>query len=191
MNNHRNLVSFVRAAARSAVASLFALTLLFAASAEAADDAAVRAKAPAAVTNQDHSGWSLNATPVLIFPDDGYGWGGGADPELKQTWDLGWARLSAGGRIGAYYAKSQFGVTVMPTVRFMVPVGKFEPYVSAGTGYGWLPESDHANFATMGRTGFVYRFSKKFAIGVELTVQQLDGSNFRFPSVGSMMAFDL
>jgi hypothetical protein len=128
---------------------------------------------------------------VLILPEDGYGWGGGADPELKQTWDLGWGRLSAGGRLGAYYAKNQFGATLMPTVRLTVPVGSLEPYVSAGMGYGWLPKSGHASFATMARVGFVYRFSKKVAIGVETTVQQVHGSNFGFPSVGSMMAFDL
>jgi hypothetical protein len=72
-----------------------------------------------------------------------------------------------------------------------VPVGAFEPYVSAGIGYGWLPKIGHADFATMARAGFVYRFSKRFAIGIEGTLQEIRGSDYRFSSIGSMMAFDL
>lgn len=61
---------------------------------------------------EDYSGWSLNFTPVLIAPKADYGWGGGADPELKYTIDRGGARLSAGLRIGVYYAKDSFGSRV-------------------------------------------------------------------------------
>ncbi len=43
----------------------------------------------------------------------------------------------------------------------------------------------------MARLGTVVRFSKKFAIGIEGTWQEIRDSDFRFPSVGSMVAFDL
>jgi hypothetical protein len=99
--------------------------------------------------------------------------------------------LSAGGRVGSYYAKNLFGVTVMPTLRIMVPVGPLEPYAAFGLGYGWLPRTGYSDFATMSRLGIVYRFSKRFAIGLEGTVQRIDGSRFRFPSLGSMVSFDL
>lgn len=145
----------------------------------------------AAAADEDHSGWSLNLTPVLIFPKDEYRLGGGADPELKYTLDMGKARLSAGARIGAYYAKNLFGVTAMPTLRMMVPVGDLEPYVAFGMGYGWLPKPSHADIATMARLGLVYRFSAKFALGVEGTVQEIHASKWRFPSIGSMVSFDL
>jgi hypothetical protein len=193
MNNHSSLVSFANAS-KSAFGSMLALALLVSPRVEAAEDplAAVHAPAPGAgAAAQDHAGWSFNATPVLVVPKDGYRWGGGADPELKYTLDLGWARLSGGGRVGAYYAKNQFGVSLMPTVRLMVPVGAVEPYVSAGVGYGWLPKAGHADLTTMARAGFLYRFSKSFAIGLEGTLQELRGSDFRFLSIGSMMAFDL
>jgi hypothetical protein len=147
--------------------------------------------APRVASAEDHSGWSFNMTPVLLLPSDQYRFGGGTDPELKYTLDLGGARLSAGGRVGGYYARNQFGVSVMPTLRLMVPLGAVEPYLSVGMGYGWLPRTDHADLVTMGRVGFLYRFSKNFALGLEATVQNLDGSDFRFPSFGSMMAFDL
>lgn len=138
-----------------------------------------------------HAGWSLNLTPVLLLPDGNHRLGGGADPEIKYTVDLGRARLSAGARIGAYYAKNLFGMTLMPTLRLMMPVGPVEPYVSFGLGYGWLPKPDHAAIATMSRLGIVFRFSESFALGVEGTVQQIEGSAFRFPSFGSMASFDL
>jgi hypothetical protein len=136
-------------------------------------------------------GWSLNLTPVLLLPEGNYRLGGGADPEIKYTVDLGRARLSAGARIGAYYAKNLFGMTLMPTLRLTMPVGPVEPYVSFGMGYGWLPKSDHAAIATMSRLGIVFRFSESFALGIEGTVQQIEGSAFRFPSFGSMASFDL
>jgi hypothetical protein len=189
MNNQNIVISSGRAR-RSAFASMLALALLSPRLAAAQDQLAVQAAAKAAPV-ENHSGWSFNATPVLILPEDGYGWGGGADPELKYTLDLGLARLSVGGRVGGYYATDRFGVSVMPTVRVMVPVGAVEPYLSAGAGYGWLPKTGDAGVMTMVRAGFVYRFSKSFAIGLEGTLQQLGQSSFRFPSIGSMMAFDL
>ena len=145
----------------------------------------------AAAALENKSGWSINFTPAVFFPGDGYRFGGGADPELKYTLDLGGARLSAGGRVGGYYAKNVFGVTVMPTLRLMVPVGPVEPYVAFGMGYGWLPDTGHADFATMSRLGVVVRFSERFAIGLEGTLQKLDHSDFRFPSLGSMVSIDL
>jgi hypothetical protein len=145
----------------------------------------------AAAADEDQSAWSINFTPVLIFPKGEYGWGGGADPELKYTLDLGKARLSAGARVGAYYAKNLFGLTAMPTMRMMVPVGDLEPYVAFGMGYGWLPKPQHSDVATMARLGLVYRFSAKFALGLEGTVQQIHASTWRFPSLGSMVSFGL
>jgi hypothetical protein len=194
MNKPSTLVSFA-GVRRSAFGSMLALTLLISTRVEAAEEGVgvVRTVSPRAVTEarSDRSGWSFNATPVLVLPKNGYRWGGGADPELKYTLDLRWTRLSAGGRVGAYYAKNQFGVSLMPTVRVMVPLGAIEPYVSAGAGYGWLPDTDHADLTTMARAGFVYRFSKKVAVGIEGTHQELRRSDYRFFSVGSMMAFDL
>jgi hypothetical protein len=166
------------------------LALLLSPPVGAAEEPAVQAAA-AGEAPKDHLGWSINTTPVLILPEDGFGWGGGADPELKYTLALGPARVSVGGRVGFYYAKDQFGVSAMPTLRLMVPVGALEPYVAGGLGYGWLTKSGHKDFISMTRAGFLYRFSRSFAVGLEGTAQQLDDSNFRFFSVGSMMAFDL
>jgi hypothetical protein len=184
------------------LAPVFALALLLGVNSSARAQAQAQAPAqaqalPAHVQTQsslqaaNHSGWSLNFTPVLIFANDKYRFGGGADPELKYTLDFGGARLSAGGRVGSYYAKNLFGITVMPTLRLTVPVGPVEPYAAVGMGYGWLPKLGHEDFATMSRLGIVFRFSKRFAIGLEGTVQKIDGSAYRFPSFGSMMSFDL
>jgi hypothetical protein len=139
----------------------------------------------------EEPGWSLNFTPVLLLPRDDYRVGGGTDPELKYSRDLGVVRWSAGGRVGAYYAKNLFGVTVMPTLRVMLPLGAVDPYLAGGVGYGWLPETERDGLATMARTGTVFHFSDSFSIGVEATLQQLHGSKFGFPSFGSMMSIDL
>jgi hypothetical protein len=176
MKNFRTFDSIANAARRALCGPMLALAVLL---------------LPGLAAAQNKSGWSINFTPVVLFPKDEYRFGGGADPELKYTLDLGGARLSAGGRVGTYYAKNLFGVTVMPTLRLMVPVGPVEPYVAFGMGYGWLPRNGYADFAMMSRLGVVFRFSKSFAIGLEGTVQKLDGSNFRFPSFGSMLSLDL
>jgi hypothetical protein len=145
----------------------------------------------AAAAGENRAGWSINLTPVLILPSGDDRFGGGLDPEVQYTVDLGEVRLGAGGRVGAYYAKNLFGVTVMPTLRLTVPIGRFEPYAAIGLGYGWLPDTGQDGLATMGRLGFVYRFSERFVIGLEGTTQRLEGSRYRFPSVGSMMSFHL
>jgi hypothetical protein len=182
----------------STLASAFVFAaLLFPGIAAAADDPAVddgaASAASDATANDDdyRSPWSINFTPVLILPKDEYRWGGGADPELKYTFDLGGAYLSAGGRVGAYYAKNLFGTMAMPTLRVMVPIGPVEPYVSLGAGYGWLPKVEHEDIAAMARLGTVVRFSKKLAIGIEGTLQGIHDSDFLFPSFGSMVSFDL
>jgi len=136
------------------------------------------------------SAWSFNFTPVLMMPEGDYRLGGGVDPELKYTLDRGGVRLSAGLRVGGYYAKNLFGITTMPTIRLTVPVGPVEPYVSFGIGYGWLPESEQSGIATMSRIGVVFRFSEKFALGVEGTVQRIERSDFAFPSFGSALSFN-
>jgi hypothetical protein len=135
-------------------------------------------------------GWTIGFTPVLLPKENGR-FGGGADPELQYTVDLGGARLSAGGRVGVYYAKSLFGVTAMPTLRLTVPVGPLEPYASFGMGWGWLPTEHHDDVATMSRLGIVYRINKGLAIGLEGTIQKIEDSRFRFPSFGSAISFDL
>ena len=140
--------------------------------------------------SEDHSRWSMNFTPVLLMPDGDYRFGGGVDPELKYTLDRGGVRLSAGARVGGYYAKNLFGITAMPTIRLAVPVGPVEPYVSFGMGYGWLTEIKHSDIATMSRIGVVFRFSESFALGVEGTIQKIERSEFRFPSFGSAVAIN-
>lgn len=136
------------------------------------------------------SGWSLNLTPILLFAHGEYRFGGGADPELKYTADLGQLRLSAGARVGACYAKNLLGLTAMPTLRVAMPTGDLEPYVAFGMGYGWLPRIEHSDMASMSRIGFQYHFSQSFALGLEGTFQKIDDSKFSFPSVGSMASFD-
>lgn len=183
MNNHSTSVSITteikRALAAAMTTAVLALPAVAAAEEETQEDA-----------YHYSSGWSLNLTPVLIFGHGSYRFGGGADPELKYTADLGQVRLSAGARVGAYYAKNLFGLTAMPTLRVAMPTGDLEPYVAFGMGYGWLPRIEHSDMASMSRVGFVYHFSQSFALGLEGTLQKIDGSNFSFPSVGSMASFD-
>lgn len=143
-----------------------------------------------AAADQDRSGWSLNFTPVLVAPKGGYHLGGGVDPEVKYTVDRGGARISAGLRVGGYYAKDLVGIMGMPTLRITVPVGPVEPYAAFGMGYGWILDNGHEGIATMSRLGVVFRISESLALGVEGTVQRIDGSRFEFPSLGSMVSFD-
>jgi hypothetical protein len=75
---------------------------------------------PAHARAAEDPGWSLNFTPVLL-PKDDYRVGGGTDPELKYSRDLGCVRWSAGGRVGAYYAKNQRHA-VLPARRLSVLV---------------------------------------------------------------------
>lgn len=176
MNTHRHSAK-IRNAARRTLGKSLGLALLL-------------APGIASAAEEDRTGWSLNFTPIVLAPENGHGWGGGTDPEVKYTIDRGGALLSAGVRFGGYYAKDMFGATLMPTLRLTMPVGPVEPYVSFGMGYGFIPEIEHADVATMSRLGVVFRFSESFALGFEGTVQKIEGSEFRFPSFGSMVSFD-
>lgn len=140
---------------------------------------------------QAHGGWSLNFTPVYIASDNSYRAGGGADPEVKYSLKFGNTYFSAGARMGGYYAKNLFGVTAMPTVRLTFPIGKVDPYISAGMGYGRLPKIQHNDLSSMSRLGFFVHMSDKWGIGLEATHQRIYNSNFKFISYGSMIAFDL
>ncbi len=145
----------------------------------------------AASAAENRTGWELSMTPVLVAAKDGYDMGGGADPELRYTRDMGDSRLSAGWRVGVYYARNRVGITATPTLRLTVPVGAFEPYVAMGMGYGWIPETEEEGMATLSRAGFTYRFSRRFTVGLEGTAQRIDGTEFSFPSLGSMVSVDL
>jgi hypothetical protein len=145
----------------------------------------------ATMAAENYSGWGLNLTPVIVAGKKGHDLGGGADPEVKYTLDMGGPRLSAGLRIGVYYAQNQVGIISSPTMRLTVPVGALEPYAALGMGYGWIPEKGEDGIATMSRAGIVYRFKPNLAIGLEGTAQRIEGTNFSFPSIGSMVAFNL
>jgi len=137
------------------------------------------------------AGWTMNFTPILVAPEDGYNLGGGADPELKYTMDRDGAQLSAGIRMGGYYARNLFGITAMPTMRLAVPVGKVEPYAAFGMGFGWILDSGDDGIATMSRLGVIFRFRRTFSLGLEGTVEKVEGTDFHFPSLGSMLSFDI
>lgn len=143
-----------------------------------------------ASADDDFTGWSVNLTPVLVVSGDD-DLGGGMDPEVQYTTDMGGSRLGAGLRVGGYYAEERFGIVYSPTLRLTIPVGRIEPYVSFGMGYGWIPKDETEGVSTMSRTGVVYRMRRNLAIGLETTVQRIDGANWSFPSIGSMMAFQL
>lgn len=140
---------------------------------------------------KSYARWSLNMTPVLLPRSNGYRVGGGVDPELKYTDDRGVVRLSAGFRMGGYYAKNRYGLVAMPTLRITVPVGPVEPYASFGMGYGWILDGSHQDIVSMSRAGVVFRICRSLALGIEATFQKIDNSDFRFPSLGSMIAVEL
>lgn len=175
MRNQSTFHTIANVSRHVLAASLALAALLFAGTASAEDE---------------KSGWSLNFTPVLVAPHDDYRWGGGVDPELKYTLDRGGVRLSGGLRVGGYYAKNLFGITAMPTLRLTVPVGPVEPYVSFGMGYGWLPKIEYSDIAAMSRIGVVFRVSESLGLGIEGTVQKIDGSDFAFPSFGSAVSIN-
>jgi hypothetical protein len=166
----------VRSLARAAGAAL-ALALLLVPALASADE--------------DRSGWSFRFTPVIVPSMHGYDVGGGVDPEIGYTVDRGSVRIGAGLRVGGYYATSLFGVVAMPTLRLTVPVGPVEPYAAFGTGFGWVVADGHQDIASLSRLGVVFRISSSLALGVEGSVQKIDGSRFRFPSLGSSLSFDL
>lgn len=144
----------------------------------------------AMAASEEQSGWSIHLTPVLVVTGDD-DLGGGFDPEIRYTHDMGGVRLGAGWRLGGYYARERFVIVQTPTLRLEIPVGRIEPYVSFGMGYGWIPEDGEDGVATMSRTGVVYRTRRNLAIGLETTVQKIDGTGWSFPSIGSMIAFQL
>jgi hypothetical protein len=176
MTNLSNFDSLANNARRALTSALALAALLSPAAASAAED---------------HSGWSWNFTPVLILPKGDHHLGGGVDPELQYTLDQGLVRWSAGFRIGGYYAYDMLGVTTMPTGRVSVPLGPVEPYASFGMGYGWLPQAGERGVATLSRLGIIFHFSDRLAVGVEGSLQNIYGTDFHFPSLGSMVSFDL
>jgi hypothetical protein len=76
------------------------------------------------------------------------------------------------------------------TLRITAPVGRVEPYASFGMGYGWIPKEGEEDIATMSRLGVVFRVSDSLGLGLEGTLQKVERSEFRFPSLGSAITFD-
>ncbi len=180
MNSHNVLGSIQKSTSRNLARALgagLAVALLFGSNLASAEE--------------DRSGWNLRFTPVIVPSMRGYDVGGGIDPEIGYTLDRGAARVGAGLRVGGYYATSLFGIEAMPTLRLTVPVGPVEPYAAFGMGFGWIVDDGHQGIATMSRLGVVFRVTDSLALGVEGTVQKIDGSRFHFPSLGSSLSFDL
>jgi len=135
-------------------------------------------------------GFHLQLAPGILLPqrDDGP-YGGGLALDARYGIQAGPLVLAPGGRVAGYLISSRGIAIAMPTFRVTVPVGPLAPYLVGGIGAGWLTNDSEAGLAWRGGGGLMIHLGRVFAIGAEITYQEVTGTDFRGLHVGPMIAF--
>lgn len=137
-----------------------------------------------------NTGFQWGIAPGVIFTDGGkasfalglrFGWG----------FDTGRFILVPGLRLVGYFSTP--GVYMgMPTVKVVLPIDRFAPFLEAGAGIGYVSAGDttgaHTGLAVLGGGGFMIHFTMKFGLGVEANYQIITGTDFKGFGVGPILA---
>lgn len=135
-----------------------------------------------------NAGFQWGISPGVVVSDDkvsfaislGFGYG----------FDLDTVILVPGVRLAAYFTDPNVYVG-MPTVKLVLPLDRFAPFIEGGAGYGHLDGADgvasKGGAALMGGGGFMIHF-RPVAFGAEASYQAITGTSFKGWSIGPILA---
>ncbi|MBX3231334.1 MAG: hypothetical protein KIT84_10350 [Labilithrix sp.] len=101
--------------------------------------------------------------------------------------DTGPVIVVPGVRLAGYFADPNVYLG-MPTVKLIVPIDRFAPFVEGGGGVGHVSDPSKTGFAWLVGGGFMIHF-RRFAFGAEVSYQAITGTGFRGIGVGPILAF--
>jgi hypothetical protein len=133
-----------------------------------------------------NSGFHWGLSPGVVFSDGKAGFYLGL--RFGYGIDTGHVILVPG-LLGAGYFSDPAVFVGQPTMRFVLPIDRFAPYVEGGIGAGHIGgDVSKTGLALMAGGGFMYHFTPGFALGAEASYQVITGTSFKGIGVGPVIA---
>lgn len=131
-----------------------------------------------------NSGFQWGISPGVVFASGKAGFFLGL--RFGYGFDTGPVIVVPGIRIAGYFTDPNVYVG-MPTLKLVLPIDRFAPFVEGGAGLGHVTDPSKSGFAWMGGGGFMIHFTR-IAFGAEASYQKIAGTNFSGISVGPILA---
>ena len=128
--------------------------------------------------------WSIAPGAVFGNGKAGISLGG----QLEYGVDTGSVIVMPGVSLAGYFLEPNVYVG-MPTVRIVLPLGPFAPFIEGGVGLGAVTQPSQISLAVLGGAGFVLHPTPDFILGLELGYETIVQTDFRVIIFGPIFAF--
>ena len=132
-----------------------------------------------------NSGFQWGISPGIVVVNGDVGFALGA--RVGYGFDLGAVIVAPGLKVAGFFTDPSVYLG-MPTVKLVVPIDRFAPFVEGGVGAGWVSDPGKTGVALMGGGGFMIHF-RHFAFGAEVSYTTITGTNFHGIGFGPILAF--
>ena len=132
-----------------------------------------------------NSGFQLGLSPGVVIVNGKAGFALGL--RVGYGVDLGTIIIVPSIRGQAYFTDPNVYVG-MPTVKLVLPIDRFAPFVEGGGGVGTVTDPSKTGFAWMVGGGFMVHV-RHFALGAEVSYQAITGTGFKGIGFGPIIAF--
>ena len=129
-----------------------------------------------ALIARNYTGFHLGIDPGVVIGADGKA-GFSLGVRLEYGFDTGSLIVAPGVSLAAYFLSPNVYVG-MPTVRLVLPIRWFVPFVEGGAGVAQISDPSQTKPALLGAGGFMIHASPNFAIGVEAGYEAILGTDF-------------
>lgn len=138
-----------------------------------------------------NSGFHWGIAPGLVFVGGKAGFFLGL--RVGYGIDTGSVIVVPGARLAGYFTDPNV-YTGLPTMKLVVPIDAFAPFLEGGAGVGYVGSDGNAGtssktgLALLAGAGAMYHFSSRFALGVEGNYQVITGTSFKGFGAGPIIA---
>jgi len=131
-----------------------------------------------------YSGFQWGLSPGVLFSGGKAGFFLGV--RFGYGFDTGSVIAVPGVSLSGYFIDPNVYVG-MPTIKLVLPIDRFAPFVTGGAGAGHVTEPQATGVALMGGGGFMLHFTG-IAFGAEVSYQTITSTEFAGWSVGPLLA---
>lgn len=132
-----------------------------------------------------NTGFQASVAPgvVIVNGDAGFSLG----VRVGYGFDTGSLILVPSGRFAGYFF-DRTALAVMPSLKVILPIDRWAPFIEGGVGYGHVSDPSSNGAAYLAGGGLMVYIDPRFAVGAEAYYQGISGSDFNAVAFGPSFA---
>lgn len=132
-----------------------------------------------------YSGFHFGIDPGVVFENGKAGFALGL--RVEYGIDTGSFIVAPGVALAAYFLDPNVYIG-MPTMKLVLPIGWFVPFIEGGAGVGEVTQPSTTGLALLGGGGFMIHASPNVALGVDAGYETIVGTDFGAVMLGPVLA---